>query len=301
MRYIDSTEVELNLPDGWAEKVEKAKTSVEKAVATARQEAEAKGIAGNALEELVHKARASAINKKSAVWSDAGQSLRDIMHGKCWYCETYEPRADMPVDHFRPKNNVAECDGKHLGYWWLAFDWTNYRFSCTYCNSRRASEGSIGGKQDHFPLMDPNSRAWTSADDLSKEAPELLDPCDPVDPKLLFFDEEGRAVVNPGNADAKGIADRRVRASVILYHLDHKRLKRERKLIAIKIRDKVKTINDLDAQPHLTAIELETRKNALKEIIRHVRSSAAFCTAARCYLSSFRHIVWVEELIERDY
>ena len=129
--------------------------------------------------------------------------------------------------------------GKHSGYWWLAFQWRNYRFACTFCNSARASEGSKGGKQGHFPLLDPKTRAWTETDDYLKEKPELIDPCNPDDPNLLFFDEQGRTVANP--ATATGDARRRVGPHVRIYHLDHPRLKRERKRIVIKIREQIRT------------------------------------------------------------
>jgi hypothetical protein len=219
------------------------------------------------------------------------------MHGKCWYCETFEIRGDMPVDHFRPKNSVFECKGKHPGYWWLAFQWRNYRYACTYCNSARDSEGSKGGKQDHFPLLDPNTRAWTKADDHLKENPELLDPCELGDPDMLFFNEIGRAVANPTTVASD--AQRRVETSVRIYHLNHFRLKRERKRIAQKIRINMGIVERLDAQPALTPSEKELRKDAIREIIRHVRATAAFCTSARCSLRGFRNLPWVEQIMER--
>jgi uncharacterized protein (TIGR02646 family) len=298
MRYVDLTEVELDLPDDWTARVEKAKSSVERATETARKKAESLKMSSDEVEVEVRKARAKSINTQSDVWSYAGKILREAMHGKCWYCETYESRSDMPVDHFRPKNSVVECNGKHSGYWWLAFEWTNYRFSCTYCNSRRSGCGTSGGKQDHFPLLDPDTRAWTEVDDLGKEMLELLDPCDPDDPKLLVFAESGGATcIGDGPTSS---ACRRVETSIRLYHLDHVRLRRERKRIAIKIRQKVQTIKALDAQGQLTAPEKNLRKEALKEIIRCVRSKTPFCSAARCYLSGFRDLPWVPGILERD-
>jgi uncharacterized protein (TIGR02646 family) len=299
MRYVDPVDVEVCLPDDWAEVVRKAEEFVERAVAKAMNEARTKGKAEANLNEVTKQARTRAISKKNSIWSKAGQCLREIMHGKCWYCETFEIRSDMPVDHFRPKNSVAECDGNHPGYWWLAFQWKNYRFSCTYCNSARDSEDSKGGKQDHFPLVDPSMRAWNKDEDHLKEIPELLDPCDPDDPSLLFFNDQGRPVANPASATVD--AQRRVKSSVRIYHLDHPRLNRERKRIAIKIREKVQLIIRLDAQSILTPGEIELRKDALREIVRHVRGSAAFCTSARCTLSGFRDLPWVEQMMERNY
>ena len=96
---------------------------------------------------------------------------------KCWYCESKQIRLDRHVDHYRPKNSVAEC-ADHPGYWWLAFRSYNYRYSCTYCNSRRVDQrsGQAGGKADHFPLRDESRRAFSPDDPIDDEQPTLLDP-----------------------------------------------------------------------------------------------------------------------------
>src|SRR5690606_29373654 len=91
-------------------------------------------------------ARSEAINKKSAVWGGAKEALEKLMHGKCWYCEANEVRHDRAVDHFRPKNEVKDhVTDKildHPGYWWLAFEPDNFRYSCQYCNEiRKDTEG----------------------------------------------------------------------------------------------------------------------------------------------------------------
>lgn len=74
--------------------------------------------------------------------------------GKCAFCET-RTSAGYPgdVEHFRPKSycqqlspasNLNDIGGhapgrvkgpKSYGYWWLAYDWSNYLFSCNRCNS----------------------------------------------------------------------------------------------------------------------------------------------------------------------
>ena len=238
MRYIDPADVELYLPDDWAEIVRRANESVKKAVVKAVKEASAKGKAGKDLDEVAAKARAKAISARSSVWSEAGQYLRGIMHGKCWYCETLEIRADMPVDHFRPKNSVAECGAStpDTGGWRSSGGTTGSPVrSATVPVPAKARKGE---SRAHFPLLDPKTRAWTETDDYLKEKPELIDPCNPDDPNLLFFDEQGRTVANP--ATATGDARRRVGPHVRIYHLDHPRLKRERKRIVIKIREQIR-------------------------------------------------------------
>ncbi len=135
----------------------------------------------------------------------------------------------------------------------------NYRYSCSYCNSRRVAENSSGGKQDHFPLLNPDQRAWTPENDLGLERPELLDPCDPDDPKLLTFIETGAA--HETHQDPAAVERRRARTSIELYHLNHIEVKRERKRLAIIIRNKVEDIQRLEADnPRTDIIVFEIKK-----------------------------------------
>ncbi len=135
----------------------------------------------------------------------------------------------MQVDHFRPKNRVSEEDcGNHHGYWWLAFDWRNFRFCCTYCNSRREdlTTGTMGGKADRFPLRDETKRCRTPEDLISDEQPVLLDSTVRADPALLWFDEDGTA--RPNTNDEKSWPYRRAKESIEIYHLNHTGLKEAR-------------------------------------------------------------------------
>ena len=63
----------------------------------------------------------------ASVWQECKEPLKSLSNDKCFYCETIQERSDDAVDHFRPKSL----------YPWSAFKISNYRFSCTYCNSRR--------------------------------------------------------------------------------------------------------------------------------------------------------------------
>jgi uncharacterized protein (TIGR02646 family) len=135
------------------------------------------------------------ISSRSRVWADLKDALADLSFRKCWYCESMENRSDMAVDHFRPKNKVHECKA-HQGYWWLAFDHTNYRFVCGFCNSphQNDDEEKTLGKATHFPLLNEGQRVSRPSGNLQDERPTLLDPIVPGDPFLLWFLEDGRAV-----------------------------------------------------------------------------------------------------------
>jgi uncharacterized protein (TIGR02646 family) len=156
MKFIDLRN--FTLPEGWEGRVQKA-----------REEIAALG----------DNTRAAGINERRTVWADLKELLGSLSHKKCWYCEARQERSDMQVDHFRPKNRLSEegC-ADHPGYWWLAFDWRNFRFCCTYCNSRREDPrtGTKGGKADRFPLREEARRCRTPEDILSDEQPVLLDP-----------------------------------------------------------------------------------------------------------------------------
>lgn len=120
--------------------------------------------------------------------------LLELVGVKCWYCESLIVRTDITVDHYRPKSEVLDVHG-HPGYWWLAYEVSNYRIACKHCNSGGARyngvrEGRAKGSQ--FPLIG-GTRARTSLDDLNREQPLLLDPAHHSDPDLLGFDSGGYA------------------------------------------------------------------------------------------------------------
>jgi len=176
VRYIDQDRVECELPQNWKDMVRDATDHVGKMVTEAREKAFAEGRAGNEIEEVVAKARSSAIKARASLWQEAGKALRKVSARKCWYCEARQDRSDMPVDHFRPKNRVAECP-EHPGYHWLAFDWRNYRYACTYCNSHRrdVDHGTAGGHKGHKEAtMGGGFAHITLVDALCKDA-DVLD------------------------------------------------------------------------------------------------------------------------------
>ncbi|MFF2505941.1 HNH endonuclease [Streptomyces sp. NPDC058067] len=132
----------------------------------------------------------------TAHWSEDAvrDLLLDLVGGKCWYCETLILRADVNVDHFRPKSEVLDVPG-HQGYWWLAYEVSNYRIACKHCNSGGARfdgvpEGRAKGSQ--FPLL-AGTRARDPQDKLKLEQPLFLDPARRGDPDLIGFDTSGHA------------------------------------------------------------------------------------------------------------
>lgn len=108
-------------------------------------------------------------------WSDVNTNntvkdkLFEMHHnGKCCYCERKRTRKrEMDVEHYRPKAR-ATGEASHKGYWWLAYDWNNYLWSCKSCNQ--------GYKKNQFPLLPSGVRAKKEEDDLALEKPCLINP-----------------------------------------------------------------------------------------------------------------------------
>jgi uncharacterized protein (TIGR02646 family) len=235
------------------------------------------------------KDRAAAIDAKHTIWKHLKKTLAKASNNKCWYCESEELRSDMAVDHFRPKNQVAECPS-HPGYWWLAFDWENYRFSCNFCNSPHgtAEDPTRGGKHDHFPLFTPPPRALVPEDDWREERPKLLDPVVPGDAVLLIFLDDG----NPRpryDVTENAVAFERANVSIELYHLKHERLTARRAEIYRQIKSYVR-MGDT-GEKHMSSnwqLGESQRNEAIKGIKWLTRPGAQFSAAATDFLEGFK-------------
>jgi uncharacterized protein (TIGR02646 family) len=107
--------------------------------------------------------------------------LMQLQFGKCAFCENNVTAvAYGDVEHFRPKKGYKQSasDSLHYtGYYWLAYAWENFVFSCAICNQRY--------KGNLFPLLNPHLRARNHHDDISCEKPFFIDPTK-ENPKFLI-------------------------------------------------------------------------------------------------------------------
>jgi len=275
MRYINNRL--LRLPEGWSDKANDAKHTVE-AIA-------------------IVDFRKKTINRNSAVWSALKDSLANLSNDKCWYCEIKQERSDNAVDHFRPKNRVADTNPVHEGYWWLAFEHTNFRYSCTFCNSQRKNPetGETEGKGDKFPLLPETPRAKDPGEE-NDESPALLDPCVLQDTLLLDF-------LNSGEPCAKypshPIRKLRAEESIKLYHLDHPGLIERRRILAARIESWINKANRLyercdNGDPAIDQAFDEIACN-LADAMSETSELSAF---ARKVIKGWSNIIWVEELFQ---
>ena len=282
MRPVNFDHKNLVFPEGWKEKAENALQAV-------------KAVPDNQ--------KSSEVKKYSKIWSELKHELSKVMHGKCWYTESPQTGTDCDVDHFRPKNSVKNAKKvdsieNHPGYWWLAFDPSNYRYSCIVANrARRDIEtGIVGGKADEFPLLDEGKRVWCFGISCIDEQPLLLDPCVPADVGLIAFAENGEAIIRYSE-EKKPIAYKRAAASILLYHLNHSDFIRDR----IKIRDNInKNIEDAERYFRKYGTEISDADNdnaysrAIEELRKSCREDAPYSSFATAMLRPYR----LEESLE---
>ncbi len=258
------------MPDGW----------------NARSVAAALAVAGG-----------SAPDDHSAVWRDLKPYMLELSDHKCWYCESPVDRDDNAVDHYRPKNRVFEAP-QHSGYRWLAFEKSNFRLACTYCNSRRIDVqcDTAGGKADRFPLLDESRRVY-SLGPVDDEGPELLDPCIFSDCELIVCRQEnGKPCCATGDlTDIK-----RVETSIEVYHLDRESTCKRRHTIVVTMISDIMEAKDLFI---LSESDESRKKDFLKvaqRILSVISKDSPYSGEMRGLLRSQRSAnhPWVQQLLE---
>ena len=148
-----------------------------------------------ALAAITTQSERSIFLRKKASWTKLKKWLAEFSNEKCWYCEAYCRRAPLDVDHFRPKLAVT-IDRVELidfdGYYWLAYQWWNFRISCQRCNRSEDDESNeLRGKANEFPLQDESKRCNSISQNITQEIPKLLDPCVKADEGLLAHGLDG--------------------------------------------------------------------------------------------------------------
>jgi hypothetical protein len=232
------------------------------------------------------------------VWRDLKDGLANLLHDKCWYCESSVDRSDNAVDHFRPKNRVSDAAAPHAGYGWLAFDESNFRYACTFCNSRRKDQegGTAGGKADRFPLINEANRVY-AVGPVAAEQPLLLDPCELADWRLLGCHQENG---QPCATSIDPVNKRRAEVSIEIYHLDYEPTCKRRHAAAVQLLadvDEAKRLFELATQDPTREPEFKTVAGRLRRAVDRESPYSGDMHFLLRGQRSDKHF-WIQELLE---
>ncbi len=225
-------------------------------------------------------------DNRRQIWKDMKDALAERSHDKCWYCEIVQERSDNNVDHFRPK----------ALYSWLAFELSNFRYACTYCNSlhKNPNTGETGGKGDHFPLVDESKRATVEGEE-DNESPLLLDPCRSQDPGQMDFRDDGQPCARYPNHATRKL---RAETSIRCYHLDSQALVEKRRELAAKLTKKIKDADKLIDRCDCGDPTIDGAFNALiADLSDAIADNSELSTFARKVISGARGKEWVEDIL----
>lgn len=224
------------------------------------------------------------ISKKSAHWGKLKPWLFALSGGKCWFTDTTNNGSHYDVEHFRPKAEARNFDGSvREGYWWLAFDYTNYRQAGGVPNTKK------GG---WFPLCDGSHCSTFNIQCEDSEFPYLLDPVKASDPLLLAFEEEGNAIPVPSAdnwaTDAEKWNKARAEESIKRYKLnDHEALPGGRRKFWSEVTATIKEFLEAKAKFHPVKNPLpgETMEQAARQIEAMTKPDVEFSSVAKWCIS----------------
>lgn len=234
-----------------------------------------------ALEKAPDKDARDAIisDPKNEIWGDIKPWLMSLSHSKCWFSEAIDVFSHKDVEHFRPKKECKRSVGQRKdtyedGYWWLSYDWANYRF---FGNVGNRKKGSL------FPLMPNSLVAAFGGLSINNEIPVFLDPTCDSDPELLDFNSFGKAIPHP---DATDYEQYRVIKTVTHLKLDFDELEEARAKIWTACNEKIDRCREIASKAMGPADEAEVK--AIKKSLRAmVQPDAPFSmTAAACLRKS---------------
>jgi len=228
-------------------------------------------------------ARNKIIDQNARTWGSLRSWLLKLSDGKCWFSEAKDLFTHgTDVEHFRPKKSAKDESGKIYapdGYWWLAFDWTNYRIC-----------GNVGNRKKgtFFPLSPTSVQATDKHPHLIEdEQPLLLDPAVKEDPELLTFDEKGDA--KPIRS-CKGWRRQRVNYSIDRLKLNkHQQLREARKKLWLKCRSDIAVCKRLLREQDLAPTVTKRRDIAavMERLAERVQPEAILsATAMACLMAS---------------
>jgi len=205
------------------------------------------------------KARNDYIKSKSKHWGKLKDWLRALSHGKCWFSDTKDKFSHYDVEHFRPKSEAKEIDKTvRDGYWWLAFEYTNYRIC-----------GNVGNRQKGgwFPLREKSLCSTFDCQCEESETRYFIDPTDPEDVNLIAFNEEGDVVAAPGSGqwEVERVEESRKRLKLN----EHDDLPEERRKVWQKMSRHIESY--LTAKSKINSARNPAIETKLREHVREIK------------------------------
>jgi hypothetical protein len=217
------------------------------------------------------KERNDLIDKHSGHWGKLKPWLLALSAGKCWFSEVRELYSHYDVEHFRPKKEAkALAATVRDGYWWLAFDYMNFRVC-----------GNVGNRKKGgwFPLRYGSPFSTYARRCEGDEVPHFLDPTNAHDVTLLAFDEEGKAVPAPGIPRWDFV---RVRRTVERLKLtEHQALAEERRKVWQNTTKLINKYLKALAQARTSAAARERVKSAARDIVCLTKPEAELSAVAK--------------------
>lgn len=216
------------------------------------------------------------IDDNETIWGELKDFLLGISNQKCWYSESKDAYSHLHVDHFRPKKIALGIDKKDYGgYWWLAFQWSNYRVCGGAGNVR---------KRDKFAVRD--NKAVNQTSPIEDEIIYFLDPCEEEDILKITFNENGEVMpISSGGWDYE-----RASYTIESLNLNFKLLKEARKQIWIKCYNLIIETQDLMEKNNSETPSVHRRgqiKEKLKQLKELANSKSEYsATTKACLLSA---------------
>jgi hypothetical protein len=188
--------------------------------------------------------------------------LLSQFNNKCWYSEAQDSVSSIHVDHYRPKGRVKEAPGSNFepGYWWLAFDWNNYRICGQLLNVK---------KGDLFPIIEGLRCTANNPVSLQLEAPVLIDPLTDQT-RLISYEKDEDACIAVVAAGISAPDINRAKSTIEIMGLNLRpRLNEKRNEFWDKCKMKIDEYQNASGAQVLRLIAEASAKAALKEMVKY--------------------------------
>ncbi|KAF0201280.1 MAG: hypothetical protein FD170_2888 [Bacteroidetes bacterium] len=214
------------------------------------------------------------IDDNEILWGELKDVLMELSHQKCWYSESKDTFSYYHVDHFRPKKVALDLiKNDKGGYWWLAFNWTNYRVC-----------GAVGNvnKRDKFAVF--RNKANEPDDAWEDETIYLLDPCLQYDPIKLTFNNNGEAC----SLYPSGFYYLQTEYTITTLKLNYKKLKEARKKVWTDCSLIINELSNLlyEESKNQSATRRGKMEILFKQLKEFIKPTSEFSATARACLKS---------------